>query len=237
MTPAPILPPPVEMNPPRAHAEPKEYMMQQEPQEEEEEEDHVSEEESDTGSVIRHKIEYSDDDEEYESGSDDEEYEGDDRETERSLSPVAESIATIRAPGGKLKTRSSSTPADIAQMAATRRLVSGDQSNPPPPVPRIPNGYRSEGESGTGSEDEEDEEEEEEEDEVAEGHSDNEGRRVSGPRRRKISNTLPALGEFEFDLKLDDLNEEFDRVIEKQKVFLPTAGLSRLILTTKSVAI
>jgi len=169
-----------------------------------------SDEESDTGSVIRHKIEYSDD-EDYE-----EEYDEEDGEvpTTRSPSPVAESIATIRAPGGKLKTRASATPADIAAMAAARRHVSGDQRNPPP-VPRIPNGYRSEGDSETGESSGG-----EESTGGAGGQSDGEtvSRRVSGARRRKISATLPALGEFEFDLKLDDLNDEFDRVIEKQKV-------------------
>ncbi|KAA8893260.1 cell division protein anillin-domain-containing protein [Sphaerosporella brunnea] len=180
--------------------------------------DEISDEESDTGSVIRHKIEYSDeeDDGEYEDGSDFEDH-GDQEEqgqASRSPSPVAESVATIRAPGGQLKTRASATPADIAAMAAARRHVSGDQSNPPPPMPRMPNGYRSEGESATGeSSDGEDTEE------TVAGLSDTEGvnRRVSGTRRRKVSATLPALGEFEFDLKLDDLNDEFDRVIEKQK--------------------
>jgi len=50
-----------------------------------------------------------------------------DSESERSESPeVPEPVATIKATGMKLKTRVSSTPADIAAMAATRRLVSGE---------------------------------------------------------------------------------------------------------------
>ncbi|KAF8540863.1 hypothetical protein BDD12DRAFT_733632, partial [Trichophaea hybrida] len=160
-------------------------------------EDGIFDDGSDTGSVIRHKVEYSD---------------GDEEDT-RSLSPVAESIATIRAPGGKLKTRASATPADMQAMAAARRHVSGDQSLPP--VPRIPTGYRSEGESTGDSSDGE----ELDGDSTANGQSDSEAvrRRVSGPRKKKVSTALPALGEFEFDLKLDDLNDEFDRVIEKQK--------------------
>jgi hypothetical protein len=182
--------------------------------------DEVSDEYSDTGSVIRHKIEYSDDeeDENYEDESDfddhGEEMTQEQAATSRSPSPVAESIATIRAPGGKLKTRASATPADMAAMAAARRQVSGEQHNPLPAA-RMPNGYRSEGESGT-----EDTSDGEDAEESAVGQSDTEAvnRRVSGTRRRKISTTLPALGEFEFDLKLDDLNDEFDRVIEKQKV-------------------
>jgi hypothetical protein len=190
--------------------------------------DDASDEYSDTGSVIRHKIEYSDDEDDEENYEDESDFDDHGEEmtqeeqaaTSRSPSPVAESVATIRAPGGKLKTRASATPADMAAMAAARRHVSGEQHNPPPVVPRMPNGYRSEGESGT--EDTSDGEDEDAE-ESAVGQSDTEAvnRRVSGTRRRKISATLPALGEFEFDLKLDDLNDEFDRVIEKQKVNPP----------------
>ncbi|KAI4205569.1 MAG: hypothetical protein LQ350_000348 [Teloschistes chrysophthalmus] len=49
-----------------------------------------------------------------------------------SLSPaVPERIATIKAPGGKLKTRPSLTPADVAAMAETRRQVSGETPDVP----------------------------------------------------------------------------------------------------------
>ena len=49
---------------------------------------------------------------------------------------IPEPIATIKAPGGKLKARPSATPADLAAMAAARRQVSGSHSEPaPPPVP------------------------------------------------------------------------------------------------------
>ena len=47
---------------------------------------------------------------------------------------VPEPIATIKAPGAKLKTRPSITPADIRAMAETRRQVSGGM----PSVPSIP---------------------------------------------------------------------------------------------------
>ncbi|CAZ81852.1 unnamed protein product [Tuber melanosporum] len=156
-----------------------------------EEEDDNTYEDEDTGSVIRHKIYHSDEDEEEADDEDD----------------LAESIATIRAPGGKLKTRASATPADMAQMAAARRQVSGDMSGGCPPVPRIPDGYRSGGDSLSGSEDEGD-------DAGVLSHGEEVERKASG---RKKSIGLPALGEFEFDLKLDDLSEEFDRVIEAQK--------------------
>ena len=52
---------------------------------------------------------------------------------------VPEPIATIKAPGGKLKTRPSITPADVQAMAETRRQV----SNELPPVPTVPLQYQS----------------------------------------------------------------------------------------------
>jgi hypothetical protein len=48
------------------------------------------------------------------------------------LFEISEPEATIRAPGTKLKTRPSFTPADTQSMAATRRQVSGQMSGPPP---------------------------------------------------------------------------------------------------------
>ncbi|KAI5781141.1 hypothetical protein EDC01DRAFT_718542 [Geopyxis carbonaria] len=180
-------------------------------------EDCTTSEDDDTGSVIRHNIYHSGDDDQT---SDDDQYlshedsEHDESNIpqERSLSPVEEALATIRAPGGTLKTRASATPSDMAAMAAARRHVSGEQNNYPPPVPRIPDGYRSEGEkeSSGGSDT----------DSIGDhsGQSDSESvaRRHADKKRRK-SAVLPALGEFEFDLKLDELNDEFERVIEKQK--------------------
>ena len=46
--------------------------------------------------------------------------------------PVPEPQATIKAPGARLKTRVSATPADLNMMAAQRRKVSGAE---PPPIP------------------------------------------------------------------------------------------------------
>jgi hypothetical protein len=45
---------------------------------------------------------------------------------------VPEQVATVKAPGGKLKVRPSATPADLESMAAVRRQVSGQH---PPPIP------------------------------------------------------------------------------------------------------
>lgn len=177
----------------------------------------ATDDEEDTGSVIRHKIYHSDIEEE-EDGDFDSSEEIDDGELSdtgtiqaaRSPSPVAESIATIRVPSGMLKTRASATPADMAAMAAARRQVSGEVRIPPP-VPRIPKGYHSEGEPSLSSDDEND---------TTEGDvaTPGEGHERKLPEKKRKSIGLPALGEFEFDLKLDDLTEEFDRVIETQKV-------------------
>ncbi|KAL8940278.1 MAG: hypothetical protein Q9216_002890 [Gyalolechia sp. 2 TL-2023] len=53
------------------------------------------------------------------------------------LSPaVPERIATIKAPGGKLKTRPSITPSDVEAMAETRRKVSQEIPDIPPPFER-----------------------------------------------------------------------------------------------------
>ena len=49
---------------------------------------------------------------------------------------VPEPVATIKAPGGKLKTRPSVTPADVQAMAEIRRQVSNGSQVPP--VPKIP---------------------------------------------------------------------------------------------------
>ena len=53
---------------------------------------------------------------------------------------IPEPIATIKAPGGKLKARPSATPADLAAMAAARRQVSGSHSGSA--VPPIPERHR-----------------------------------------------------------------------------------------------
>lgn len=177
----------------------------------------VVDDEEDTGSVIRHKIYHSDieedEDEDFDSSEDIDDGELSDTGTiqaARSPSPVAESIATIRVPSGMLKTRASATPADMAAMAAARRQASGE-IRIPPPVPRIPKAYHSEGEPSISSDDEDD---------IPEGDAAaaDEGSERKFPEKKRKSIGLPALGEFEFDLKLDDLTEEFDRVIETQKV-------------------
>ncbi len=56
----------------------------------------------------------------------------DEEDAKRDSITVPEPVATIKAPGSKLKTRPSATPHDLASMAAARRQVSGER---PPPIP------------------------------------------------------------------------------------------------------
>lgn len=182
-------------------------------------------------SVIRHKIYHSDEDseydEEYYEGTEDGEEADDLHQTEseadsssraetpqiieprRSPSPIPEDAATIRAPGGKLRTRPSATPADMAAMAAQRRQISGDHTH----AARLA--------AETGSSDDETSEEEEEEEDEEEGALSDPGTDAKGktPMRKSSRKSLkmPTLDELNIDFNLDDLGEEFDRVIEIQK--------------------
>ena len=56
-------------------------------------------------------------------------------EPEPEPEPVPEPVATIKAPGGKLKTRASLAPADVKAMAETRRQVSGESRTGMPALP------------------------------------------------------------------------------------------------------
>jgi len=194
-------------------------------------------------SVIRHKVYHSDEDSEYDEyyeGTEDGEEAGEPAQAEseadsssraetpqiveprRSPSPIPEDAATIRAPGGKLRTRPSATPADMAAMAAQRRQVSGDHTN----AARMAAETGSSDEEGSEEEEEEDENEdegEEEEGEEGDEEDDKEGT-ASGPANpkgkipmRKSSRKslrMPTLDELNIDLNLE---EEFDRVMETQK--------------------
>ena len=115
---------------------------------------------------------------------------------------VPDPVATVRAPGSKLKTRPSATPADIAAMAAIRRQVSGEQA---PPIPsRNP---------------------ERDSEELDQFETD----LKSNPGREPLAPTQPKRRE-SFKMKLDipdnglgeslgfGLDKEFDRVCENSKV-------------------
>lgn len=106
---------------------------------------------------------------------------------------VPEATATIKAPGGKLKTRPSITPADAAQMAATRRQVSGQM---PPPIPdRSPN------RASVGPD-------------FASSLDISSLERSESLKKMQLDISISEVGE---DLSFD-MSKEFDRVVEAQKV-------------------
>lgn len=124
---------------------------------------------------------------------------------------VPEPVATIKAPGGRLKTRPSVTPADIEAMAEVRRQVSS--SSNVPAVPIIPDQHLKRpsvaGEVG-----------EPEADEAGETGSmkSSDEKDLSRKTQRK-SSLLPL--EVPVDSSEDlgfGIEDEFDRVIEAQKV-------------------
>lgn len=123
-----------------------------------------------------------------------------DDEEERESPFVPAPVATIKAPGGRLKTRPSVTPADMASMAAARRQVSGQM---PPPIPeKSPRRY---------SKSLEPEDADQENSNVSEESRDK--------RRETFSNIKLDLGEEALgeDLSLG-LEKDFERVIESSKV-------------------
>jgi len=113
---------------------------------------------------------------------------------------VPEQMATVKAPGGKLKVRPSATPADMEAMAAVRRQVSGQH---PPPIPDKSPKRRSMSLELDVQHDEP-----------------NEKPPVSPTKRRQSFKKLDiAESSFGDDISFG-LDEEFDRVIESSKVAL-----------------
>ena len=134
---------------------------------------------------------------------------------------VPEPIATIKSSGGsKLKTRQSATPADIESLAAYRRQVSGER---PPPIPtksekRMSQQYQFDFEKDCTN---------------SVGSSGSDGTRQS---TGNVSGLLDIpVGGFSDDLGLG-LKQEFDRVIESQKVVY-TQYLQQLSFHTTSTHI
>lgn len=117
---------------------------------------------------------------------------------------VPEPMATIKAPGGRLKTRPSATPSDIAAMATVRRQISGSQPNIPP----IPERHRdrpivNEEPDATGSE---------QPVEYPMGTNDKQMKRKSSLVQLEV-----PVNDMDEGLSFG-LDKEFDRVIEAQKV-------------------
>ncbi|PYH95766.1 DUF1709-domain-containing protein [Aspergillus ellipticus CBS 707.79] len=130
-------------------------------------------------SVIRHPID--------EDGSD-EEISADES--------VPDPIATVKAPGTGLKTRPSLTPADMEQMAATRRQVSGQH---PPPMHQLSKQTSNESE-GSAPED-----------------------AAPAQPAKELTQRQPSLMKLDIPFSIQEeslgfgLDKEFDRVIETQK--------------------
>ncbi|KAF2144142.1 uncharacterized protein K452DRAFT_223987, partial [Aplosporella prunicola CBS 121167] len=156
---------------PKLQADPDFLQRASTPQEDESDE----EEPGTPDSVIRHPIE---------------------PEEHESEEEVDEPVATIKAPGGTLKTRASATPVDFHTMAQTRRQVSG--------------GYPSMEQQD--SDEEPSELSHVSEETSTEGEDSAENRRESF--KMKIDLPVGDIGE---DLSFD-LDREFDRVVEQQKV-------------------
>ena len=123
---------------------------------------------------------------------------------------VPEPIATIKAPGGKLKTRPSVTPADVQTMAETRRQVSQET----PPVPCIPDKHHIRPSMIFESEASINDQESMPslEDESADINSTDQATRISSLVQLEV-----RVGKGDDCLGLG-LDREFDRVIEAQKV-------------------
>ncbi|KAI9712044.1 MAG: Bud site selection protein bud4 [Bogoriella megaspora] len=124
---------------------------------------------------------------------------------------IPEPIATIKSSGGsKLKTRPSHTPADLMAMAAVRRQVSGEK---PPPIPTrsekrlsqqlIFDSYQEPERTGTSGSDGSD--------------MSHQSANSSTPGNESSIHLDIPVGGFSDDLGLG-LRQEFDRVIESQKV-------------------
>ena len=126
---------------------------------------------------------------------------------------IPEPVATIKAPGGRLKTRPSVTPADIEAMAEVRRQVSNGSQVPM--VPKIPEHHLSRPsvvgeaeESATGI------------DAICENNSAKSSEEQDASRKTQRKSSLLPL---EVPVENSDglglgIESEFDRVIEAQKV-------------------
>lgn len=124
-------------------------------------------------------------------------------------------IATVKAPGTGLKVRPSLTPADLEQMAATRRKVSGPQ--PPPRLPSLSKHFSNDSQHST-HDNEGHEEHEEHEPEV-------DSDKLAPPFPNKdATQRQSSLVKLDIPFSIQEeslgfgLDKEFDRVMENQKV-------------------
>ncbi|OOF89992.1 hypothetical protein ASPCADRAFT_135527 [Aspergillus carbonarius ITEM 5010] len=120
---------------------------------------------------------------------------------------VPDPIATVKAPGTGLKTRPSLTPADMEQMAATRRKVSGQL---PPSMPHLSKQNSNDSQGSQGSQ-------------ASEGSAPDEP--ALAQPTKEPTHRQPSLMKLDIPFSIQEeeslgfgLDKEFDRVIESQKV-------------------
>lgn len=132
-----------------------------------------------------------------------------DRPSSPSKESVPDPLATVKAPGGSLKTRPSLTPADLASMAATRRKVSGQE---PPPMPYLRNQPSSESENS------------DDDDERTEPKDPLQDTPQLSPPVKNEPQRQSSLVKLDIPFSIQEeslgfgLDREFDRVMETQKV-------------------
>lgn len=120
---------------------------------------------------------------------------------------VPDPIATIKAPGTGLKTRPSLTPADLEQMAATRRKVSGPQAFR---LPSLSKHFSNDSQHSNND------------DEAQEPEDDS--NKLAPPSPSKDTQRQSSLVKLDIPFSIQEeslgfgLNREFDRVMENQKV-------------------
>ena len=124
---------------------------------------------------------------------------------------IPEPVATIKAPGGKLKTRPSISPADMIAMAETRRQVSA-QRPMVPPIPECHQGLPSLSNESEPLREEPSRSASSAESDVSVGHPDKQVKRKSSLVQLEI-----PIKEMDEGLSFG-LDREFDRVMETQKV-------------------
>ncbi|KAI0480509.1 DUF1709-domain-containing protein [Xylariaceae sp. FL0804] len=160
------------------------------------------EDESEPGtpeSVIHHPVSDDEDDGELE----EDEYDDEPAQAEEPIeSPaIPEQVATIKASGSKLKTRPSATPSDIMAMREARRHVSREAA---PVIPPIPDRHRNR---------------------LSQAMDTEPGRDSTGD---DFLERHPSFKERSLTLDLDlglSLDQDFERVIEAQKVHIPESPL------------
>ncbi|KAI9796615.1 MAG: Bud site selection protein bud4 [Piccolia ochrophora] len=153
-------------------------------------------------------------------------------------STVPEPVATIKAPGGRLKTRLSVTPTDMSAMAAARRQVSGEKA-PTPAVPTIPDRHRDRGRHGEGEqptqlEGDHDQMQENSASRSTDSQPTEPKLEKKSSRRKSLIKLDMPMDEQEGDLSIG-LDQEFDRLLEaKNRGYLMRQNTKVIVASSNS---